>query len=333
MRTYRNSLKEKFSFFVKLNLKEKIKFCLRLIGLKFLISKTLFFFLKKLVQSKNYFLRGLYFDTLINNKLLITKNDKNEVFTVFANDKVISKETFVKGEFDFKKFENTLNFIKQKKKIENLYDIGANIGTICIPAVKRNLIKKAFAVEPEINNYKLLKANIILNDLEKKIKTFNFALSDKENTNCKMEISEENAGDHRILDKTKFNFHEEEKREIVDVETKKFDSIFNDLSSGKDLVWIDTQGHEANVLLGAQNLIKNKIPVVVEFWPYALKRNNSWDKMFKCLKKFDFLVDLSNEDLRLEKIDNNTLDKLKFGWDDEMKNKHSLFTDLILLKE
>ena len=333
MKKYHNSLKEKFSFFFKLNLKEKIKFFLKLIGFKFLLSHTLIFFFKKIVQSKNYFFRGVYFDMQSNNKLLITHNDNNEIFTVFANDKVISKETFVKGEFDFKKFENAINFIKQKKEIENLYDIGANIGTICIPAVKRKLIKKAFAVEPEVNNYKLLKTNIILNDLEEKIKSYNFALSDEETKNCKMEISAENAGDHRIFSEIKFNLHEEEKRKIVSVDTKKFDNAFNDFYSGKDLAWIDTQGHEANVLLGAQNLIENKIPIVIEFWPYALKRNNSWDKMFKCLEKFDFLVDLSNENLFLEKIEKKTLDKLKFGWDDEVKNQHSLFTDLILLKE
>ena len=39
------------------------------------------------------------------------------------------------------------------------FDIGANIGVISIPAVKRGLIKKAYAVEPEPQNYNLLKTS------------------------------------------------------------------------------------------------------------------------------------------------------------------------------
>ena len=64
---------------------------------------------------------------------------------------------FVKEEFDLNKFEKALDFLNKKKKIENLYDIGANLGIICIPAVKRGLVKKAFAVEPEPKNFQLLK--------------------------------------------------------------------------------------------------------------------------------------------------------------------------------
>ena len=41
-----------------------------------------------------------------------------------------------------------------------IYDIGANIGVTCIPAVNRGLVKNAFAVEPETSNFELLKLNV-----------------------------------------------------------------------------------------------------------------------------------------------------------------------------
>ena len=44
-------------------------------------------------------------------------------------------------------------------------DIGANIGVICIPAVSRGLVEEAIAIEPESENFKLLKLNISLNNL------------------------------------------------------------------------------------------------------------------------------------------------------------------------
>ena len=38
-------------------------------------------------------------------------------------------------------------------QIKKLYDIGANIGVTCIPAVNRGYVKQAIAVEPESENF------------------------------------------------------------------------------------------------------------------------------------------------------------------------------------
>ena len=67
------------------------------------------------------------------------------------------------------------------------------------------------------------------------------------------------------------------KKKIIQVKTKKFDTLFKNINSEKDLIWMDTQGHEADILMGAENLIISKTPIVIEFWPYALKRNNMWE--------------------------------------------------------
>tara|TARA_B100000780_G_C20957433_1_gene382036 strand:- start:199 stop:609 length:411 start_codon:yes stop_codon:yes gene_type:complete len=64
---------------------------------------------------------------------------------------------------------------------------------------------------------------------------------------------------------------------------------------------------------------------------FRLKRNGTWDQMFKLLEKFDYIVDLSCENLKAEKINTETLKNLGSGWQNEEKDKHSLFTDLILL--
>ena len=39
---------------------------------------------------------------------------------------------------------------------------------------------------------------------------------------------------------------------------------------------MDTQGFEAHILLGAKNLVASRTPILLEFWPYALKRTNSF---------------------------------------------------------
>ena len=79
-------------------------------------------------------------------------------------------------------------------------------------------------------------------------------------------------------------------------------TLFNKTKQNNDLIWIDTQGYEPVILQGAKKLIESKAPVVIEFWPYALKRANLWEKMFEVLKHFNFYVDLSNQELYLNKI-------------------------------
>ena len=148
-----------------------------------------------------------------------------------------------------------------------------------------------------------------------------------------MEIATDNYGDHRIKNKINFNIHGEEDRKIVNVKTKKFDTLFKNINPSSDLVWMDTQGYEPIVLSGAKNLINSKTPLVLEFWPYALKRSGLWEKMFEHLKSFDYYVDLSDQNLFTKKIDENAILKLQNGWDNELKGSHSLYTDLILLKE
>ena len=49
----------------------------------------------------------------------------------------------------------------------------------CIEAIKMNCFKKAIAFEPAIRNFRLLKANIFLNELESRIKVYNFISHNK----------------------------------------------------------------------------------------------------------------------------------------------------------
>ena len=174
--------------------------------------------------------------------------------------------------------------------------------------------------------------NVALNDLQNKIKIFDYALSDKDNEIIEMELAEDNSGDHRIKNKPQFNIHGEENRKTVKVNSKKFDSLFTNIDPKKDLVWIDTQGYEPIILSGSENLIKSKTPIVIEFWPYALKRAGHWEKMMHIFSKFDYFIDLSLSSTTPVEINEKNLLILKDGWDSEKKGDFSLYTDLILLK-
>jgi FkbM family methyltransferase len=312
---------------------QKLKKVLIFLGFKKLISKLISIILFIILKSKNSFLRSVVFDFSKNiSDIIFYKNKYGERFCLFTNDNIISKQIFISEEFDLGKFYKVINFLNVSKKIENLYDIGANIGTICIPAVKRNLVKKAYAIEPVRKNFDLLKINIMLNDLKERIDTFNYALSSEDDKNLVIELAHGNSGDHRVrLENLESNLYDEKSRQLEKVKSKKFDSLFKNLSKDKDLVWMDTQGFEPLILDGAKNLIDKEVPIVIEFWPYGLKRNNLWGHMRKIIEKYKYYADLSYNEIILKKINQESLDDLFSNWDEEKKDKTALFTDLLLL--
>ena len=95
MKKYPGTFHDKFKNFIKLNTKRKLKWTLKSLGIKHIIYNTLYFFLSRIIKSKNYFLKGVVFDTLKHaNEITIIKSDFNERFILFTNDNVISKEMF-----------------------------------------------------------------------------------------------------------------------------------------------------------------------------------------------------------------------------------------------
>ena len=331
MKTYDKNIKLKYKTFLKRSLRKKVNLILFFLGIKPLIYKILYFFLSFFIKSKMPFLRRIIFDINTKKSKYIFFENK-EKFLLFTRDQIISKEFFANDNFEFEKFQKVIDFLKKDYQITKLYDIGANIGVTCIPAVNRDLVKQAIAVEPESENFKLLKLNISLNNLADKIKTFNYALSSENNKLLNLEVSDATSGGHRIrLSNRKKGVHEEEKQEVQSVMSKTFDSLFPNINSKEDLIWIDAQGFEPNILSGADKLIISGAPVVIEFWPYALKQNDFWQEMQEIIKKFKFFSDISKDPFQIIEINQKNIQELFSGWDEEESSKHSLFTDLLLL--
>src|SRR5699024_10081937 len=85
-----------------------------------------------------------------------------EQFVVSTTDKVIGRELFLHGEFDFVKLQTALAILLREgwPTPVHLIDVGANIGTITIPAINRGLMQTATAIEPHPGNLRLLRANL-----------------------------------------------------------------------------------------------------------------------------------------------------------------------------
>jgi len=331
MKTYDKNIQLKFKTFLQMSLKKKVNLVITFLGIKLLTYKILHIFLSFFLKNKMSFLRRIIFDISKEKSKYIFVENK-EKFLLFTHDQIISKEYFAKNNWDYEKFENVINFLRKDYQITKLYDIGANIGVTCIPAVNRNLVKQAIAVEPESENFKLLKLNINLNNLEDKIKTFNYALSSEDKKLLNLEVSDSTSGGHRIrLPDRQRGIHGEEKKEIKSVMSRTFDSLFPNVNSNEDLIWIDSQGFEPNILSGADKLIVSGAPIVIEFWPYAIKQNGLWRKMQEIIGKFKFFSDISKNPFQIIEVNQDNVQKLFSGWGEEEPNKHSLYKDLLLL--
>jgi FkbM family methyltransferase len=219
--------------------------------------------------------RMLIFDSAPNNTFLISSASK-EFFVVSSQDKSIGRNVFIGGEYDFDKVGKALDILGANRPSLLLVDVGANVGTICIPAVKRGFFEKAIAIEPEPFNFGILVSNVHLNNLADKITTYNLALGSHDSKELSFELSDTNYGDHRIKVSDDVGVFDEDRRKIVKVSSDTFDKVVGEIDPTGALIWMDTQGYEGYILAGATKALMRHTPLVIEFWPYGMVRSGSY---------------------------------------------------------
>jgi FkbM family methyltransferase len=167
-------------------------------------------------------------------------------------------------------------------------DIGANNGVISIGMLTTQEVDKAIAIEPDPRNFSLLQRNIRLNHLEKKIVCLNYAASDGK-SELDLELSENNYGDHRVRrgspDLKVRELFSESQRRVIRVHADRLDNLIRplptDFKEEIAVIWIDVQGYEGFVFMGAKRgILSQDIPVVTELWPYGIQRAGMSQKSF-----------------------------------------------------
>lgn len=260
----------------------------------------------------NPFSRYIYFESL-KNKLVILNSDK-EKYILNSDDKVLSKFLYINGSYDFSKFETAIKICypdSSLNPIDLLVNIGANIGSICIPAVKRNYANKSIAVEPDPKNYRNLVSNIYINNLQDKISHYCNAISNENEKELELELSEYNFADHRISVSNTEGIFSESKRGKIKVMSKTLNSFIDFFDKKRNLIYMDVQGYEGIVLQGSSKIVEKKIPIVLEVWPYGLNRANSFQILIDIIKKYSYFYVLSEKNPKrrstneIEKIINN----------------------------
>ena len=224
-----------------------------------------------------YRLHGRLHDT-------VTIRTKQGLLTMSTRDDIIGATLYRERQYEYKSSIHAIRFLKSSGFIParnvSMLDVGANIGLISIGLILADEVGLAVAIEPEPNNFGLLRKNVEQNKLSGRMLCLQMAVGDKVST-LNMELSPNNLGDHRIREvptpDASENFFESARR-IIQVPSLPLPQILglpevhNFGLFSPSLMWIDVQGYEGYVFKGGKSLLAKGLPTVSEVCPYGILR-------------------------------------------------------------
>ncbi len=238
---------------------------------------------------------------------------------IFKSDPIFGVALKTSGAFHTDKVDEVLAFLKQRFVFtpDLFVDIGANIGTHLVHALKCGGFLRGLAFEPDPNNFAVLTQNIAAAGFADKVQAFKLALSARSGS-ATFELCGSNFGDHRVRSEggAPFDSFGESQRKVISVLTDTGDDFFgeNGLTlSSKTLMWVNTQGHDGHIFTGFRKLFsKSEKPFLVcEFWPYGLERAGGKEMFYNFLRNCIVFYDISQENWQEKpEIDLDRLDAM-----------------------
>jgi FkbM family methyltransferase len=232
--------------------------------------------------------RLAYFDEADRYTPFLAALAGEALFLVKTEDKHIARSLFSKqGRGEFTVLGRAVAAIegllgREAIARRTFVDVGANIGTTTIPALVSHGFASAVAIEPEPENVRVLRLNLLLNDIEDRVKVMPVAVSD-ELGRSDLVVNPERGGKHWIAtDASKLKRKSTTEGSIVSVETVTLDhlaasGVIDPASTG--LIWMDAEAHEGHILAGAGSLLAEGTPLVLEWNPTNLDRAGDRERL------------------------------------------------------
>jgi FkbM family methyltransferase len=222
--------------------------------------------------------RGILFKLVSRySPLVATEYGKGRIL-VDTNDGEIGRSVFITHEYERRYMGAAVDHLKQLGSGlpgPVFVDVGANIGISTLDALLHFGFERAVCFEPDSWNFRILKMNLVLNDLTEKVNAHRMALSNSEGERL-LQRTEGNSGDSQLVAPTEPAGPGEGNREVCEI--TRLDTYLDahpGLLEEIGLLWIDAQGHDPLVLQGAESLMKRGTPVVIEYWPKGLQAHSA----------------------------------------------------------
>ena len=179
---------------------------------------------------------------------------------------------------------------------------------------------KGIAIEPVDENFKILNANIVLNNLQSKVDTHKIFLS-SENDKVKIKTYKNNSAAALAsfnLDKKSLNSYESLNNLIElnteDVTSRKLENIDGITLLKSPIYWIYAQGEEFNIINGSHKLFDQNPPLVIAYSPLLNNTHSTSEKEFAKIlitKNYSKVYDLYDDEPIGNKIKEEYFLKLK----------------------
>ena len=261
-------------------------------------------------------------------------------YFVSTSDRSIGRELFAVRQFDGSVMHRAMDILGSAEPTKLplsgkiFVDVGANIGTATIPALLRFGAASAVAFEPDERCFRLLRHNLLENELTARVVVERAAVWDEPGV-APFELVDSNWGDGRVrttpaqwqpgpfLEETRAT------AEVPLVTLDAFGALHRSDVAGSGLLWVDAQGAEFHVLNGARTLLSSRVPVVMEYWPCGLRRSGGLRNLSSLIAEhYTSFVDLrlEPESSDSEPVPADRIEALQARYEDDTG-----YTDLLLL--
>ncbi len=229
--------------------------------------------------ARSAFLRWVAFRPLGRCSGLLLAPFGRARLLVAADDTEIGRVVYASGGYERLYMEVVLTELARRDQLrvdgKLFVDVGANIGTSTVDALVHFGFLRALCFEPDAENHRILRMNLMLNELEHRADHHRAALSDRDGDGV-LELATANTADHRLAVAGASSSNAVVRSETV--ACRRLDSVLaaGDLAPEDiGLVWVDTQGHEGFVLRGAPSVTGAGVPAVIEYWPSVMAATGS----------------------------------------------------------
>lgn len=123
---------------------------------------------------------------------------------------------------------------------KTVIDVGANIGTAGLGALVSGAVSHCVSIEPDPTNYRLLRTNVMLNDLADRVTTINCAVGSNDNVMVRFASRSDYLGGSQVSETGNI---EVPMRTLATLREE-----YHVPTSAVGLVWVDVEGLEANVI-------------------------------------------------------------------------------------
>ena len=195
----------------------------------------------------------------------------------------IDKEIFFKNSYEDQQIQFLIDNIKDYKR-PIFIDIGANKGIYSLLLAKKFKNLKIYGFEPVTSTFNRFVYNIFLNNLKKKIKTYNFGISNSSGNKKMIALKRKN-----YIQSGGYSFQINKKKIFKDNVTEYYKTKIGDeiiKFKRKNLfIKIDVEGYEEKVLKGLKRLLRdNRVFIQIEIF------NKNFNLIDKLLKKNNFYL-------------------------------------------